>query len=211
MQSVPVSIQCNQVASAWYFLCRDVAILHEDVNAKVLGKLLCSGLFGLAALNNTNMTVEKIRRHALSVEKQLDAIALLINSINADGAHLINQLNLAQSSVYQDLPSIPVELPSGLTDMTLAMFVRHLKGSSSTNIPGEIAMAYETVCFHAYRIHHKDNPKRSYYEAVDKKMDQFATKHPNLFTAAVFNPIGGLLILSAVTGSLVADRMRGVE
>ena len=155
--SKPLSISCTEIASDWYFLVRDISILHEDVGGKVLSKSIVSVLtLGIQFGQVTASSLERIRRHCLSVEKQMYAIQRKIKSLATDLDALTDELAAAQTRLYDQPHTIPTTLAGEDIDMTLSMFATQLFVMESPNPSIQIARSYENLCMRAYGLFWKD-------------------------------------------------------
>ena len=155
--SKPLSISCTEIASDWYFLVRDISILHEDVGGKVLSKSIVSVLtLGIQFGQVTASSLERIRRHCLSVEKQMYAIQRKIKSLATDLDALTDELAAAQARLYDQPHTIPTTLAGEDIDMTLSMFATQLFVMESPNPSIQIARSYENLCMRAYGLFWKD-------------------------------------------------------
>lgn len=155
--SKPLSISCTEIASDWYFLVRDISILHEDVGGKVLAKGLVSvASLGLQAPSHVAAQLEKVRKHCLAVEKQMYAIQRKIKSLATDLDALTDELATAQTRLYDQPHTIPATLAGEDLDMTLSMFATQIFVMESKNPSVQIARSYENLCMRAYGLFWKD-------------------------------------------------------
>ena len=152
--SVPLSIRCTEIASDWYFLVRDINILHESIGWKLFSKGVVSFMtVGVQAAPLAAAQLEKVRKHCLAVEKQMYYIQRKIKSLARDLETLTDELASAQARLYDNEPhTIPATLAGQDIDMTLSMFATQLFVMESPNPSIQIARSYEAVCLRAYKL-----------------------------------------------------------
>lgn len=177
--SKPLSISCTEIAADWYFLFRDIQILHEDVRPKRIAKGIVSvATLGIQYGQVTASTLERIRRHGLAVEKQMYSIQRKIKSLAADLDALTEELAAAQVRLYDEPHTIPATLAGEELDMTLSMFATQIFVMNGKNPSVQIARSYENLCMRAYGLFWKDtSPKKP--DARKTLADRVAEKSPS--------------------------------
>ena len=202
--NVPVFIKAKIISKKWYYLHRSVQIIHEDAGWKAFGKTLTCAMMGLPALGNYTMTVERLRNHALAIEKQLDEIAGLIKLNNK--SELMPALNNAQVNDYGDQLTIPVRFKTKDQDFSLAAFASMVYRSTKDNAAMRLARAYEHTCLRAYGIFgagkakEQDDPNLPAVVAPRPDAKQTGQLTPNV-PALAFG-IGAAAGLAPATGGL---------
>ena len=149
--SKPLSTSCTEIAADWYFLVRDVNILHEDIGGKLAAKgIVCIATLGIQAAPLAAAQLEKVRKHCLAVEKQMYAIQRKIKSLAINIDAMTDELAAAQTRLYDERHTIPATLAGEDLDMTLSMFATQIFVIDDKNPSVQIARSYEAICLRAY-------------------------------------------------------------